>query len=42
MEGGQREVQLHFGLKKENMNDEKGGIWWGEGLSMTLTSQSMP
>ena len=32
MEGGQREVQLHIGLKKENMNDEEGGIWWGEGL----------
>ena len=25
-------MQLHIGLKKENMNDEEGGIWWGEGL----------
>ena len=25
-------MQLYIGLKKENMNDEEGGIWLGEGL----------
>lgn len=32
MDGGQREVQLQKGMRKEDLNDEDGGIWWGEGF----------